>query len=617
MHDGEFVTPAAEWFLDNYHLISAEIVEIRQHLPRRFYRQLPALATREKAGEARIYAIAVELLRHSDSRLDVPQLTQFLNSYQRVAPLTLGELWAWPLMLKLALVENLRRLVAEVSAARTARRAADGHVARIDAGAAEAEVQIPLDAHDAYLVQMLHRAREYDARRSPLRAALEAHLIARGTVAEEIVRIEHQRQATSQASVANAITSLRLCATIDWRQYVEAVSLVDNALRRDPSGMFARMDFLSRDRQRQAVEELAEVSGEAQIRVALKAVESARQAAEKKGPRAAAHVGYHLVGHGREGLEIDLAYRPKLGQRLRRFGLRHASAVYLASIAALTVLLAAGGLWYARSAGAGPLALVWAALLLVIPASDLALALAQRLITMAVPPRRLPRLDLTDGVPEEARTMVVIPTIITSVENVQLRLEHLEVVAIGNLDPQIHLAQLTDFADADQPQVAGEEAVLAAAREGIAALNAQFNSAGDPRFFLFHRERLWNPREQVWMGWERKRGKLEEFNRLLRGATDTSFTTTVGPLELLPGVRYCLTLDSDTQLPRDAARELIGIIQHPLNQAVVDPTLKRVVDGYGVLQPRVSVTMASAAGSLFARTYAGHTGVDPYTTAVS
>jgi cyclic beta-1,2-glucan synthetase len=617
VHEGEFVTPATEWFLDNYHLISAEIVEIRQHLPRRFYKQLPALATREKAGDARIYAVAVELLRHSDSRLEVPQLTQFLNSYQRVAPLTLGELWAWPIMLKLALIENLRRLVAEVLAARTARRAADAHVARIDAGSPPAEVQIPIDAHDAYLVQMLHRAREYDARRSPLRAALETHLNQRHQVAEEIVRVEHQRQATSQASVANAITSLRLCTTIDWRQYVESVSLVDNVLRRDPSGMFARMDFLSRDRQRQAVEELAEVSGEAQIRVALKAVESARQAAEKKGPRAASHVGYHLVGHGREGLEIDLAYRPKPLQRLRRFGLRHATGVYLGSVTALTALLIAGGLWYAREAGAGPAALVFAALLLAIPASELALAIAQRLVTYFVPPRRLPRLDLTGGVPDEARTMVVVPTIITSVENVQHRLEHLEVVAIGNLDPQIHFALLTDFADADQPQVPGEEVILAAARDGIAALNERFAGEGGPRFFLFHRDRLWNPREQVWMGWERKRGKLEEFNRLLRGATDTSFSTTVGPLELLPGVRYCLTLDSDTQLPRDAARELIGIIQHPLNQAVVDPGLKRVVDGYAVLQPRVSVTKASAAGSLFARTYAGHTGVDPYTTAVS
>ena len=578
---------------------------------------MPALATREKAGDARIYAIAVELLRHSDSRLDVPQLTQFLNSYQRVAPLTIGELWAWPIMLKLALIENLRRLVAEILAGRTARAAADAHVARIDAGSADATVQIPVDSDDAYLVQMLHRAREYDARRSPLRAALEAHLIARNTVAEEIVRVEHQRQAASQASVANAITSLRLCATIDWRQYVESVSLVDSVLRRDPGGMYARMDFLSRDRQRQAVEALAEVSGEAQIRVALKAVESARQAAEHKVSRAAAHVGYHLVGNGREGLEIDLAYRPPLAKRLRRFTLRHATPIYLGAITTTTALLIAVGLAYTRQAGASPLMLALAALLLLIPASDLALAITQRLVTMTMPPRRLPRLDLTDGVPDDARTMVVVPTIITSIDNVQHRLEHLEVVALGNLDPQIHFGLLTDFPDADQQQVPGEAAILDAARDGINSLNARLSGASGPRFFLFHRDRLWNPREQVWMGWERKRGKLEEFNRLLRGATNTSFSTRVGPLELLPGVRYCLTLDSDTQLPRDAARELIGIMLHPLNQPVVDPALKRVVEGYGVLQPRVSVTMASAAGSLFARTYAGHTGVDPYTTAVS
>ncbi|MGE0865243.1 MAG: glucoamylase family protein, partial [Vicinamibacterales bacterium] len=617
VHDGEFVTPATEWFLDNYHLIASEIVGIREHLPRQFYKQLPALATREKAGDARIYAIAVELLRHSDSRLDVPQLIQFLNSYQRVAPLTLGELWAWPLMLKLALIENLRRLVSELLIGRTARHAADAHVARIDAGSAEAAVVIPADSHDAYLVQMLHRAREYDARRSPLRAALEAHLIARHTVAEDIIRVEHQRQATSQASVANAITSLRLCATIDWRHYVETVSLVDNVLRRDPGGMYARMDFLSRDRQRQAVEELAAASGEAQVRVALKAVESARQAAEKKQSRAAGHVGYHLVGNGRLGLEIDLAYRPKLAQRARRFVRRHATAGYLGALTVLTLLLMAGGVWYGRESGAGPVMAAAAALLLLIPASDLALAMVQRLVTMMMPPQRLPRLDLTGGVPEDARTMVVVPTLITSVENVRHRLEQLEVVAIGNLDPHIHFALLTDFPDADQPQAAGDDEVLAAARDGIEALNARYAPDGGPHFFLFHRDRLWNPREQVWMGWERKRGKLEEFNRLLRGAAGTSFSTRVGPQELLAGVRYCITLDSDTQLPRDAARDLIGIIQHPLNQPVVDPALKRVVEGYAVLQPRVSVTMASAAGSLFARTYAGHTGVDPYTTAVS
>ncbi len=272
-----------------------------------------------------------------------------------------------------------------------------------------------------------------------------------------------------------------------------------------------------------------------------------------------------------------------------------------------------------------PLQLLLAAALLMIPVSEFAIALVQRAVNLLVRPERLPRLELLGGVPDDARTMVVIPTLITTVEGVAHLIDHLEVVAIANRDPHIHFAILSDFADAEAADVPGDSEVLDAARDGIARLNAgmggeAFDSAQGqpgPRFLLLHRKRLWNEREQVWMGWERKRGKLEEFNRLLRGATDTSFTTKIGPSEALAGIRYVITLDSDTQLPRDTARELIGIIHHPLNRPVVHPKLRRVVEGYGILQPRVSVTMASAAGSLFARTYAGHTGVDPYTTAVS
>ncbi len=617
VREGAFVTPATEWFLDNFHLITSELVEIREHLPRRYYRQLPALATREEAGEARIYAMAVALLRHTDSRLDLPQLTLFLNSYQRVAPLTLGELWAWPSMLKLALIENLRRLADEVLISRGARLGADEDVAQIDAGPPDDEVVIPEDAHHAYLMQMLHRAREYDVRRSPLRAALELHLNSRGLMVEDIVRADQQRQAASQASVANAITSLRLCTTIDWRDYVEGVSLVDNALRRDPSGVYSRMDFLSRDRQRRAVEELAEPTAESQIRVALKAVESARQVASQSRSRAAAHVGYHLIGRGRAGLELDLGYRPKLKSRVRRAVRANATAVYLGAIAATTAPMVLAAMAYASLYGASPAMLVAVALLFVIPASELAIAFVQKLVSRLVHPEPLPRLELADGVPEESRTVVVVPTLLTSIDGVASLLEHLEVVSIANRDSRIHLAVLSDFADSPARVAIDDEAILAAARSGVEALNERSAGEPGPKFFLFHRDRQWNEREQVWMGWERKRGKLEEFNRLVRGATDTSFTTQVGPLDALAGTRYCITLDSDTQLPRDAARELIGIISHPLNRPVIDPKSKRVTDGYGILQPRVSVTMASAAGSLFARTYAGHTGVDPYTTAVS
>jgi cyclic beta-1,2-glucan synthetase len=614
---GQFVTAAAEWLLDNFHLVTSEILDIHLHLPGAYYRQLPTLASREQAGHTRIYAMAVELVRHSDSRIDRQQLTVFVNSYQRVAPLTIGELWAWPSMLKLALIENLRRLAAETLESRRARLAADAYVTRIEHETGDVVRPLPQPLGLASVVQLLHRLREYGLRLSSIRTAVEEHLASQDTTAEAAIRGEHQRQAADQVSVANAITSLRLCSALDWREYVESVSLVEQVLRRDPAGAYGRMDFLSRDRQRQAVEELAAPSGDAQVRVALRAVESARQTAEGSPADRAAHVGYHLIDRGRRDLEVDVAYRPRLAGRMRRLVFAHAALFYLAPIAVMTVVLIAGIAVYARQEGASARALMALVLLLLIPAADIAIALAQRIIAWAIPPRRLPRLDFTDRLPDEARTMVVVPTLLTSTDSVAALLEHVEVLALGNLDPRIHFAILSDFTDADARDLPGDPAILDAARAGIENLNRRFGPDHADRFFLFHRARRWNAREHAWMGWERKRGKIEEFNRLLRGASDTSFSVQVGALAILPSVRYCITLDTDTRLPRDAAKELVGIISHPLNRPRFDARVGRVTEGYGILQPRVSVTMASAAGSLFARTYAGHTGVDPYTTAVS
>ena len=618
VHRGEFVSPAAEWILDNFHLVASEILDVRRNLSPDYYRDLPKLALRELAGDARVYAMAVELIRHSDSRLDRQQLVRFMNSYQTVAPLTIGELWAWPSMLKLTLIENLRRLVQGTLAARAARRRADAYVAQIDAAGHGKPPPLPKHVHTAYVVQLLQRLREYGPRLSAVRFAVDAHLLARQMASEDAIRSEHQRQAAAQVSVANVITSLRLCSALDWSEYFEAVSLVERVLQRDPAGAYGKMDFLSRDRYRRAVEELSVPTGEAQLRVALRAVESARQAAEAgQSSDRAAHVGHHLIGRGRADLETDVAHRPRLGPRIRRFVSAHATAAYLGSIGLVTALLLGLAIAFLRGQGA-PAWLLWGAVLLLwLPASDVAIALIQRLAVWWVPPQRLPRLELLGEIPDNARTMVVVPTLLTSVSVVTQMVEHIEVLALGNLDPRIHFAILSDFVDAPARDMPEDQAILSAAREGIDSLNARFSDGGANRFYLFHRERQWNPSESAWMGWERKRGKLEEFNAILRGATDTSFSVQVGDLGLLPDVRYCLTLDSDTRLPRDAAKKLIGIIAHPLNTPLYDARLGRVTEGYGILQPRVSVTMASAAGSLFARLYAGHTGVDPYTTAVS
>ena len=327
------------------------------------------------------------------------------------------------------------------------------------------------------------------------------------------------------------------------------------------------MDFLSRDRQRQAVEELSEPSGEAQVRVALRAVESARQvSASGMTADRAAHVGYHLIDRGRRDLESDVAYVPNARNRALRFLSNHASGVYLGTIAILTAALLYLGLAYGRQSGASSMVQVGIALLLLLPASDVAIACIQRLTARLIPPKRLPRLDFSTGVPENARTMVIVPTMLTSEAGVDALLSHVEVLALGNLDPCVHFAILTDFADAGTRATPEDEAILERASTGVEALNLKLGAAHTDRFFLFHRARQWNAKERVWMGWERKRGKIEEFNRLLRGATDTSFSTHVGNLDVLPSVRYCITLDSDTLLPRDAARQLIGIIEHPLNR---------------------------------------------------
>ncbi len=619
VHRGEFVPPAAEWLLDNFHQLESESHAIRHDLPPAFHQALPALASRQLAGAARTYAMAMELVGHTDGRLDGPLLTRFMAAYQSVAPLTIGELWAWPIMLKVALLENLRRLTEETLAGRDARSEANRFLDRLSATNVGRPARLPVVLETAWVVQVLQRLREFGPAAAPVRAAVEARLTAQGRTVEDVIRAEHQVLAAGQVSVANAVTSLRFCASLDWSQYVESVSLVEQVLRRDPAAVYGRMDFLSRDRYRQAVEELSDPSGEAQIRVALRAVESAREAAERtSGQDRSAHVGYHLIGRGRRALETDVAYRPGILARVRRFMFRHATGVYLGAIGLGTGLGVGAGLAYAASQSSMTLGAIAIVLLLLLPATELATAFVQRMAAALIPPRRLPRLDARDGVPPESRTMVVVPTLLTSVEGTMGLLEHLEVLALGNTDPNIHFALLTDFGDALEQERPEDAALLELARTGIVALNATVGRGRPDTFHLFHRRRQWNAAEGCWMGWERKRGKLEEFNRLLRGAGDTTFVVHEGDPNVLDGrVRYCLTLDSDTRLPRDAARELIAILAHPLNRPSFDPQLRRVTEGYGILQPRVSVTMASAAGSLFARVYAGHTGVDPYSSAVS
>jgi cellobiose phosphorylase len=614
-----------DWLRDNHHVVQDQVREIRQDLPRKYYLELPKLADGPYAGYPRVYAFARELITHTAGRLDLQTLIDFATAYQRAAPLTIGEIWAIAIMLRLGLVEELRRLSAEVVAARRSRDRARAWGLQFTTSNREPEHIIDEMLRDeaassgrlsaAFVVELLHWLRDQPSSAAPAWHGLQRALEAQDDSPEEMLRVEHQREAAGQLAIGNIITTMRLLSSIDWPLFFERVSLVERVLREDPAGADARMDFPTRDRYRHSVEQLARGAKVPEQDVARRAVAlaSAAQMAAPDRDRTH-HVGYYLISRGRFQLEHEVGYGATLRDRFARFFYGHPVIGYLSTIAAVTGLGVASFVAYADRHNGHGLALWLAALAVLLPVSELAISLINLVVTSQVVPRQLPKLDLRAGIPPEDRTMVVVPAIIDSEERLTSLLDDLEVRFFANRDPHLHFALLSDFADAEEPTRLDDAALIDAARRRIDDLNQRH---GADRFFVFHRSRQWNAGENKWMGAERKRGKLAEFNHLLRGATNTSFVVQHGDTSILPSVRYVITLDSDTQLPMEAGRKLVGTLSHPLNRPRFDARLQRVTEGYGVLQPRISVSVVSANRTRFSRVFSGHVGVDPYTTAVS
>ena len=632
---GADVGPAGAWLLDNFFIVLEQIPEIRATLPAGYYQELPKLAgDGPRAGFPRIYDVVVELIAHTDGRLDEGSVSRMIAEYQRVTPLTLGELWAIPAMLRMGYLESVRRMALRAARDVADRASADEWVSRLLTATLSADATSGLSAFvhrgphltPAFLTRFLQQIRSRRSDFTPL-------LWLEQWVAEDVMTVEDAAQrsvqelALTQLVMANSIASLRLVTSIDWTAFVEAASATEAALREDPAGTYAAMTRATRDRYRHAVERIAKGTNVDEAAVAHAAVQASRDAATGANPRAR-HVGYHLMGDGRHGFERACGFRAGAATRLRERVLQHPAGSYFGGVAIAVALAVAALLTPLRFAGPDEYGAGWlvvALLLVLLPAADGAVAIVHQLVNLFIPASRLPRLDYERAVPEADRTAVVVPLLLGSVDAVAAAISHLEVQYLANRDPQIRFALLSDLLDAPTERTAGDEAIVEAAVAGIRALNAAYGNRDgesgatphDSPFYLLHRPRRWNAADDVWMGWERKRGKLVEFNAFIGGSADDAFEVAEGDLSWLRGVRYVITLDADTVLPRSGAAALIGTIAHPLNRAEYDPVRGRVVRGYGILQPRVSVSLASASESRFAAIYAGHPGLDPYTTAVS
>ncbi len=555
---------ASEWILDNYHIVQEAWRQIQENMPKKFYRQLPKLAAPPLKGKPRVYAVALEAIEACGGELKIDRLKAFIEAYQKSSVLDTGELWALPVMLRLGVLDYLARA--------------------------------------AENVQWTGQPSEESGQQVPL--GLE-------TISDETM-------------VAYAIQSLRTLADQDWNDFFEQVSLVEQILKEDPLAAYEIMDFASRDRCRKTVEALARGTRHSETEVAREAIGLARQALDKNSSEDEYrhHVGYYLIDSGRAQLEEQLGFRPPLRHGVQRWLLNHPALLYLGSIAilALLILLALMEYGYSQNATGFQLALIPA--LFLIPAVTSASALINWAVTRLMSPRVLPKLDFRCGIPADCRTIVVIPALLSDADEINALLRQLELHYVGNPDRRLFFALLTDLTDASQKEMPRDRELISQAIAGIEGLNQSYGTGSGENqehmpFFLFHRERLWNPAEGKWMGWERKRGKLEEFNHLLSGSGKTSYAVRIGNLSALTEIRYVITLDADTMLPRETVHRLIGTLAHPLNRLRSEPLIGEKVAGYTILQPRTEIHPLSANRSVFTRIFSGSSGLDLYSTAAS
>ncbi|HEY3440972.1 MAG TPA: glucoamylase family protein [Paludibaculum sp.] len=610
------ITHAAEWLLDNAYLVRLNIADIRHNLPDNHNNILPVLKDRSCPIRLRIYHLAAELIDRTGHRVTAESIVSFLDAYQHESPLTIAELWVFPPMLRLVLLQRLQRLSELASLRQHQKELADFWANRVLNAAERSPEQFEemvaelsrrgneLSPH--FIARLGEHLYQKESALAPIQKWIQEktdnHLA-------EIVKGEHAEEANDLMLIASAIGSLRQLSELQYPKIVEAVSRMEAILRLDPAGIHGHSDFATRDRCRRVVEAAARQSRSSEGEVAQLAVDMAHLAppASRKGC-----VAYYLIDDGLPELEKRLRRNVPWRELWLRLMDRHPALFYIGGLVALTAALSAAFRLAAESAGvASQWMLLALGILALFPASELATYLLQMFLTWMLPPRVLPKLSLEEGIPEDCRTLVVVPMMLLTPDSIRDEIDKLEVRFLANPDANLWFSLLSDFADAEQREMAEDDGLLGLAMKCIEKLNARH---GNGRFLLFQRSRTWCETEGRWIGWERKRGKLEELNSFLNGQENWGFLR-VGTLP--EKIRYVITLDADTQLPHGSAQKLIETIAHPLNRVELTADGRNRARGYTIIQPRVSITLPSATASRFSRLFTDARGTDPYCQAVS
>ncbi len=623
---GYDISPAAEWLLGNFHLIEAQLKEIREGLPRSYFRTLPVLLDEPLAGLPRIYGVAWAFVAHTDGAFDEALLVHFLSAYQETRELGLAEMWALPTTLRVVLIENLRRLAERVATNKAAREVANLCCDRIETYSLQAldELLALLDRRGVGKVFLVQMAQRLQDRRTTGEAVDQGHCHDwLRTALPHLAATQAQQgidQAADNLSVSNAVTSLRAIGDAEWPDIVARASALMRLML--TSLVFEAEHATTRDQSLHRIERLARRSGRTEVAVAQTLLDLMHASEVSDGATAVA--SHWLSGPGRPALLRALGLRERAAGVGRALERRLALPAYLGSLLLGTTGLVA---WMLLHHAAGLDAAdvpAWLALLTAVlmafPASEAVVALINRLISESARPEHVPRLALAHGIPPEHRVLVAIPAMLTSEGSIVELAHRLKLHHLANPERHAQFALLTDWADAETARATSDEALLAGARQQVRALNARYPAdPGDaPRFIILHRERRFSETEQRWIGWERKRGKLERLVAVLAEGSAAGFLDLGEDSRIAADTPYIVTLDSDTQLPPGRLRDLVGVAAHPHNQPRLDAHGRSLVGGYAILQPRIVMPLPAPRDfTLYHWMFAGQCGIDPYSVATS
>jgi len=621
------IVSAAEWLLDNLYLIEKEYKDIKRNMPRQYYKGLPTICSDSLKGYPRIYHIAAEIVSHTDGKIDGNIIKKFIKSYQKKSVLSSSELWALPIMIRIALIQNISKLCEEIKYVHKEKIKSDLIAERIINAFNENKIEqelkelskMNIEFNMYFTERLLKILRDNGVDNHNTYLWIDEKLNKMGTNSERIIVHEHQKEANLQISMGNSVSSLRKVEALNWKKYFEILSEIENILREDPLGIYQFMDFESRDYYRHRIEKLAKKLGVAETFIAKKAIEFAKNAELIDEKEYLRHVGYYLVDDGINELISNVRNNEGTIEGIKNKFASNKTGFYLGTIIIGTVFLIS--LFIYTSIISDNKFILWkyiiAVIALIVPCSEIVISILNWSITHLVEPCFIPKLELKNGIGEENRTVIVIPTLINSVENVKKLFENLEVYYLANNEDNLYYAVLGDFRDSINEHEKNDDEIIKTALYITKKLNEKYCKDKDDKFFFLNRYRQFNEKEELWMGWERKRGKLMEFNRLLRGKENTSYNVISSYIGNLKKAKYVITLDSDTQLPMGVAKKLIGAMAHVLNIPRIDRKKRRILRGYGIMQPRISVSIFSANKTIFSKVFSGETGIDTYTTAVS